>query len=181
MAIRLHALAHSNRVSRDYLLAGWPLTFLLHASAHPRITGPVVVETFTTTTRTYGYPRSTLTDNAMVYSTRHARGARAQNRQRNAFEQLLHDLCIIQKNGLLGHPTTQGKIERYHYTLEKWLAAQPSAPTITSLHNQLDTFTRIYNYERPHRVFNRRTPHTVYTTTPPAHPTTELFERIWRI
>lgn len=59
--------------------------YLLHLSAHPRITGTIVTTTFTTTATTHGYPSSTLTDNGMVYTTAHARGVGAGN----AFETLL--------------------------------------------------------------------------------------------
>ena len=46
----------------------------------------------------------------------------------NAFETLLADLGITQKNGRPFKPTTQGKIERFWQTLKKHLAARPTAP-----------------------------------------------------
>jgi transposase InsO family protein len=46
-----------------------------------------------------------------------------------AFEYLLANLGITQKNGHPNHPQTQGKIERFHQTLKRWLAAQPAAAT----------------------------------------------------
>src|SRR5262249_53578833 len=46
----------------------------LHVSAHRRITGPIVRDTFRQTAATYGIPASTLTDNGMVYTTRFAGG-----------------------------------------------------------------------------------------------------------
>lgn len=132
--------------------------FLLHTSAHPRITASTVIDTFTSACHQHGYPQSTLTDNAMVYTTRLSRGAKGENRQPNGFEQLIHDLGIKQKNGAPSHPTTQGKIERWHQTLKKWLTAQPPAENIPHLQQQVDQFTHIYNTERPHRAIGRQTP-----------------------
>ena len=155
--------------------------YLLHISVYPRVSLNEVITTFTTTCKKHGYPASTLTDNGMVYTTRLARGADGSHSQPNGFEQLIHDLNITQKNGSPGHPTTQGKIERYHQTLKKWLKAQNQAPTIPDLQKQLNSFARIYNTERPHRAIGRKTPNTAYNALPKAEPTKELFNQIWRV
>src|ERR1700685_689269 len=42
--------------------------FLLSMTAHPRATGPLVVETFVACVNDYGAPASTLTDNGNVYT-----------------------------------------------------------------------------------------------------------------
>ena len=95
--------------------------------------------------------QSTLTDNGSVYTSRFTGS-------RNGFEYLLANLGITQKNGHPGHPQTQGKIERFHQTLKRWLAAQPAAATIAELQTQLDTFTGIYNQIRTHRALHGATP-----------------------
>ena len=59
-------------------------------------------------------PGLTPTDNGRVYTARFGGG-------RNAFEYLLPLLGVRQKNGSPGHPQTQGKIERFHQTLKRWL------------------------------------------------------------
>jgi transposase InsO family protein len=96
----------------------------LACSAHQPVTGDVVVATFLDTIEDYGTPASTLTDNGRVYTARSGGG-------RNAFEYLLPILGIRQKNGSPGHPQTQGKTERFHQTLQRWLRARPPARTIT--------------------------------------------------
>ncbi|WP_182049956.1 IS481 family transposase [Changpingibacter yushuensis] len=154
---------------------------LLHATAYARITGSIVTDTFTTTMDIYGPPASTLTDNGMVYTTRFARGNDGQPRQPNGFEQLLADMGITQKNGAANHPTTQGKIERYHQTLKHWLSAQPRARNLDELNTQLAQFTDIYNTQRPHRALGRRTPAQVYTATIKAEPTKEIGHTFWRV
>jgi transposase InsO family protein len=153
---------------------------LLHISAHERITGPIVIDTFTTMDA-YGPPAATLTDNGMVYTTRFARGNDGQRAQPNGFEQLIADLGIVQKNGSANHPTTQGKIERFHQTLKKWLAADGPVGTIAGLSGQLARFTRVYNTERPHRAIGRRTPEQAYTAMGKAFPVIEDGNQIWRV
>lgn len=152
---------------------------LLHCHAHPRITGSIVIDSFLTAADLHGLPAATLTDNGMVYTTRLARGG--NNRQPNGFEQLLADLHITQKNGSPGHPTTQGKIERFHHTLKQWLRAQPLANNIDELNKQLQKFANIYNTQRPHRALKRRTPDETYNATPKAYPTLKENNTIWRI
>lgn len=151
--------------------------YLLHIRAHRRVTGPDVVEAFLETASTHGLPASTLTDNGMVFTTRLSGGRGG----RNAFETLIASLGITQKNGRPGHPQTQGKIERFHQTLKKWLRGQPTAPTLEALNDQLETFHQIYNNERPHRALRRRTPAEAYTATPKAGPTIAGQGDHWRV
>jgi transposase InsO family protein len=155
--------------------------FLLHITAHPRVTGPIVIETFTATADAHGLPAATLTDNGMVYTTRLAGLKAGRNAQPNGFEQLLADLHIVQKNGAPGHPTTQGKIERFHQTLKRWLAAAEPASDIEVLQHQLEDFQQIYNHHRPHRALGRATPAAIYTTRPKASPRLQLNDQSWRI
>lgn len=154
--------------------------FITHISAHKRITGHIVVKTFLQATDQHGLPAATLTDNGLVYTTRLA-GGRTNNRQPNPFEQLLADLNIEQKNGRPGKPTTQGKIERFHSTLKKWLQAQPPALIIEDLQRQLQDFQTMYNTKRKHRAISRRTPHQAYTATPKDQPTVQLRNTHWRV
>lgn len=138
--------------------------FLLGCTAHTPVTGDTVTQEFLRVTNTYGLPASTLTDNGRVYTARLGGG-------RNAFEYLIALLGITQKNGHPGHPQTQGKVERFHQTLKKWLTQQPPAATISALQHQLDAFRDLYNQHRPHRELNRRTPATTYNALPKATPT----------
>lgn len=148
----------------------------LHCSAHPRITGPIVLATFRATIAEYGCPASTLTDNGMVYTVRHA--SQRVHGGRNAFEHELAALGVTQKNGRGNHPQTQGKVERFQQTLKTWLARQgPPPETTTDLQHLLDRFRHEYNTERPHRALARRTPAAAYTARPKATPGTEPADR----
>lgn len=138
--------------------------YLLACAAFKPVTVTAVVATFLACAADYGLPASTLTDNGLVFTTRLAGGKGG----RNAFEHQLHALGITQKNGSPSHPQTQGKIERFHQTLKRWLAGQPRAHNLEDLNDQLAKFRHIYNHERPHRALDRRTPATAYNGTPKA-------------
>jgi len=136
---------------------------LLHCSVFKAITGRVVIDTFNECRNTYGTPFSTLTDNGVVYTARFVQG-------KNGFEYLLSELDIVQKNGSPAHPQTQGKIERFHQTLKKWLSEQDAAKDLTELQRQLDEFRTIYNTQRPHKALEMRTPQSSYEATVKATP-----------
>jgi transposase InsO family protein len=139
--------------------------YLLSATAYRRVGGPDVVATFTTTAAEFGLPAATLTDNGSVYTSRFTHG-------HNDFERLIASLGITQKNGHPGHPQTQGKIERFHQTLKRWLAARPRPATIADLQVLLDAFRIVYNTQRAHRAHpGKITPEQAYLARPKAHPT----------
>jgi transposase InsO family protein len=138
--------------------------YLLGCTAYRRVTGADVVTSFTATAARHGLPASTLTDNGTVYTARFTHG-------HNDFERLLASIGITQKNGHPNHPQTQGKIERFHQTLKRWLAARPRPKTLAELQTLLDTFTTIYNTQRAHRAHpGRTTPQQAYQARPKAHP-----------
>ena len=137
--------------------------YLLACTVFRRVGGDDVVATFTAAGDAHGWPAATLTDNGSVYTSRFTGG-------RNSFEYLLAYLGIRQKNGAPGHPQTQGKIERFHQTLKRWLGQQPAATGLAGLQAQLDAFRLAYNEQRPHRAIGRATPGEAYRATPRALP-----------
>jgi len=166
----------------DVEVIGWlddHSRYLLHLSAHHRVTGRTVTDTFTIAAAAHGYPAATLTDNGMVYTTRYAGNARGLGAG-NAFETLLALHGITQKNGRPYKPTTQGKIERFWQTLKKHLATRP-ATTLDELQTVLDAFRDYYNQHRPHRALNRKTPAFAYALIPKAAPTRPDDPDLWRV
>jgi transposase InsO family protein len=150
--------------------------YALRVTAHRRVTGPVVLAQFRAAVAGHGIPASTLTDNGMVFTTRFA-GRRGG---RNGFEAEPRRLGITQKNGNPGHPQTQGKVERFQQTLKHWLAAQAPQPADPAqLQALLETFTTIYNHQRPHRSLPHRA--TAYAARPkatPGQPGTATHDRV---
>ena len=143
----------------------------ISVTAHRRVTGTIVVKEFTNAIARHGIPYSTLTDNGMVFTTRFAGGKGG----RNEFEAQLRHLDIHQINSTPNHPTTCGKVERFHQTLKKWLTGQPRAATLAELQTQLDAFVDEYNHRRPHRSLpHRATPAVIYTSRPKADPATRI-------
>lgn len=145
--------------------------YAISVTTHRRVTGPIVLATFQKACAAHGTPTSTLTDNGMVFTTRLAGGKDG----RNAFENELHQLGVTQINSTPNHPTTCGKVERFHQTLKKWLTSQPRVTTAAELQTQLDAFVDEYNHCRPHRSMpHKTTPAAAYTARPKADPATRL-------
>src|ERR1700722_13555328 len=91
--------------------------YILSLTAHMPVTGPDVLETFRAACAAHGAPAATLTDNGLVFTTRLLPSSPA-----NALEKELAALGVTRKNGKPNHPQTQGKVERLHQTLKRWLA-----------------------------------------------------------
>jgi hypothetical protein len=154
--------------------------YALSLTAHRRVTGAIVLTEFRNAIARHGIPASTLTDNGMVFTTRLAGGKGG----RNAFEAELRRLGVHQINSTPNHPTTCGKVERFHQTLKRWLQQQhPKAATLAELQAQLDAFVDEYNHRRPHRSLPQlATPATAYTARPKADPAnrTDTHNRVRR-
>jgi hypothetical protein len=150
-------------------LAGRHSRYALDVTAQQPVTGPIVGDRFLATVARFGDPASTLTDNAMVFTTRFAGGRGG----RNALEAELGRRNVEQNNSRPNKPTTCGKVERFQQTLKQWLAAQPHQPTnLVQLQQLLDQFVAVYNHQRPHRSLpGRATPAMAYQARPKATPT----------
>ena len=151
----------------------------LSVTGHHRVSGRIVVATFRAAIDEHGPPAATLTDNGMVFTTRLSGGKGG----RNAFENELRRLGIIQKNSRPNHPTTCGKVERFQQTMKNWLRAQANQPsTLGELQALLDTFVVTYNTKRPHRsLAQRATPAAAYAARPKATPGDRNDDTHWRV
>jgi transposase InsO family protein len=104
----------------------------------------------------HGVPQRLLSDN----------GAALNPSRRGFVGQLVDHVSRLGIEAITGKPykpTTQGKNERFHQTLFRYLDKQPLAQTLAELQAQVDTFDRIYNTERPHQALpGRVTPLTAW-------------------
>lgn len=149
----------------------------VNIAAHARrITlGSQVVDTFTAAFTRWGMPASVLTDNGAIFT------GKQRGEGRVALEVQLGLRGIRLGHSRPYHPQTCGKVERFHQTQKKWLAAQPGAATVAGLQHQLDRFTRYYNTVRPHRALGRRTPAQAYAARPKAIPTGPVIPAHYRV
>jgi len=139
--------------------------YILSLTAHAPVTGQDVVAAFRAACAAHGAPAATPTDNGLVFTTR-----LLPSGGRNALEAELAALGATRKNGKPNHPQTQGKVERLHQTLKRWLARRPPARHLPALQDQLDQFADEYNHRRPHRSLDRKTPAAAYAARPKAAP-----------
>src|SRR5215211_7804544 len=137
----------------------------LASHARRNTTGPEVVASFRKAFARWGIPAGVLSDNGAVFT------AKQRGDGRVALEIELGVLGVKFDHSRPYHPQTCGKVERFHQTQKKWLAAQPAATTIAALQGQLDRFAAYYNTTRPHRAIGRRTPTQAYADRPKAIPT----------
>jgi len=110
----------------------------------------------------HGVPQRLLSDN----------GAALNPSRRGVLGQLVayvSSLGVAPITGKPYKPTTQGKNERFHQTLFRWLDKQPLAASLEELQEQVDRFDQIYNTERPHQALpGRITPAQAWEATPKA-------------
>jgi transposase InsO family protein len=149
----------------------------VNIAAHARrITlGPQVVDTFAAAFTRWGVPASVLTDNGAVFT------AKQRGEGRVALEVALGLRGIRLGHSRPYHPHTCGKVERFHQTQKKWLAAQPRATTVAALQHQLNRFQTYDNTVRPHRALNRRTPAQADNARPKATPTGPVIPAHYRV
>ena len=92
----------------------------------------------------HGVPQRLLTDN----------GPALNPSRRGRIGQLVEHAQALGVETITGKPykpTTQGKNERFHQTLFRYLDKQPLADTLAELQAQVDAFDHIYNTQRPHQ------------------------------
>ena len=111
-----------------------------------------------------GVPQRLLTDNGIALNPSR-RGWHGQ------LVKYAISLGVEPITGKPNKPSTQGKNERFHQTLFRWLDKQPLAESIEELQAQVDQFDWIYNHERPHQGLpGRMTPQQAWHATPVAQP-----------
>ena len=147
--------------------------YALSVTAHRRVTGPVVVDAFRKAVAATRHPASTLTDNGMVFTTRLSGGSGG----RNGFEDRTARLGVVQINSTPNHPTTCGKVERFHQTLKKWLTAQPTRrpPSPNCKPNSTPSSTNTTTADRTAHCRTRHPRHRLHQPAPkPPRPATRL-------
>lgn len=122
-------------------------------------TSEAAIAVFDKAVAAHGVPQRLLSDNGLALNPSR-RGILGQ------FVVHLMALGVEPITGKPYKPTTQGKNERFHQTLFRYLDKQPLAATLADLQAQVDAFDLIYNTQRPHQGLpGRVTPQTAWEAT----------------
>lgn len=103
---------------------------------------------------TYGAPLEVLSDNSYAFN-------QLRQGRIGSVEVFLASKGTMPISGLPGKPTTQGKNERSHQTLTRFLDANP-ASTLEQLRARIEKFREHYNGRRPHQALGRATPQSAW-------------------
>ncbi len=125
-------------------------------------TAQAAITVFDKAAAAHGVPQRLLSDNGIALNPS----------RRGYLGQLVKHLTRLGVQAITGKPhkpTTQGKNERFHQTLFRYLDKQPIAESLAELQAQVDAFDDIYNTERPHQGLpGRITPQKAWEATPKA-------------
>jgi transposase InsO family protein len=127
-------------------------------------TSEAAIAVFDNAVAAHGVPQRLLSDNGIALNPS----------RRGYLGQLVAHVSRLGVEAITGRPykpTTQGKNERFHQTLFRYLDKQPLADRLEELQAQVDAFDRIYNTQRPHQGLpGRVTPQTAWDATAKADP-----------
>jgi transposase InsO family protein len=129
---------------------------LVASVAMATCTGAAALAAVADAAATLGWPARFQSDNASTF--------------RYVLADALRPLGVAAAHSSPNHPQTNGKVERFHQTEQKWLAAHEPAETLEDLQGLLDVYRHHYNHHRRHRGIDRRIPAEVWATAPKAGP-----------
>jgi transposase InsO family protein len=130
------------------------------ATAVSRATARPVCQAFLDAMTVYGVPQEVLSDNGTVFTGRFIKPRPAEV----LFERICRENGITQRLTRPASPTTTGKIERLHQTLQLELLG-PHGPfeSIENLQAALDAWRQNYNSDRPHQSLRMAFPASRFT------------------
>lgn len=131
-----------------YLLGLWPLESTRSEGVYERLKRHFQLE---------GMPQAILTDHgATWYSTTNGHGL-------TWLGVWLIKQGIELKYSGIGHPQTQGKVERFHRTLNERTRHRGLPETMGEWEEWAEEFRKEYNQQRPHEALGMKVPEEVYT------------------
>ncbi len=136
--------------------------FCVIAAVVRRATGRAVCLAFAEALHRFGVPEEVLTDNGKQFTARFGRGGGEV-----MFDRICRENGITHRLTKPRSPTTTGKVERFHQTLQRELLddvevwANPEEAQAA-----IDVFRHEYNTERPHQSLNMAFPADRFTACP---------------
>lgn len=111
----------------------------------------------------YGLPECILCDNGDGFNCLSSQGP-------TLFQARLWRLGIATSHGRPSHPQTQGKVERFHRTLEEEWREGLRQPTLAAARSAWPLIRQEYNWQRPHEALGQRVPGVVYESSLRSRP-----------
>jgi transposase InsO family protein len=134
------------------------------ATLAERATGRVVCAAFAAALRRYGVPEEVLTDNGKQFTGRFGKPRPAEV----LFDRICRENGITHRLTAVRSPTTTGKVERFHKTLQaELLDLDGPFPSLAVAQEVLDAWVDDYNTRRPHQALGMRTPAERFHASPP--------------
>jgi transposase InsO family protein len=135
--------------------------FCVLAKAVRRATARPVCLAFAEAMRVYGVPEEVLTDNGKVFTGRfHKPGVPVEV----LFDKICRENGITHRLTKIHSPTTTGKIERLHQTLQRELLdVHGPFESMEALQAALDAWREEYNTDRPHQSLDMAFPASRFT------------------
>jgi transposase InsO family protein len=138
--------------------------FCVIATVVRRATGRAVCRAFVAAMAAYGIPDEVLTDNGKVFTGRFGKPRPAEV----LFERICRRNGIRQLLTRPYSPTTIGKVERWHQTLQTdFLNEVGPFATIEEAQAAVDGWRHEYNHDRPHQSLGMATPASRFRPAPP--------------
>jgi transposase InsO family protein len=130
-----------------------------------RATGRAVCAAFADALREYGVPDEVLTDNGKQFTGRLGRPRPAEV----LFERICRENGIVQRLTKVASPTTTGKVERWHQSIQTELVGD-SGPfaDLAAAQAAVDAWRNEYNNVRPHQSLGMATPAARFKPIPEA-------------
>jgi transposase InsO family protein len=138
--------------------------FCVIATVVARATARAVCSAFVAAMAEYGIPGEVLSDNGKQFTGRFGRPRPAEV----LFERICRENGITQRLTKPRSPTTTGKIERLHQTLQRELLnAHAPFASIEDAQAAVDTWRKEYNTDRPHQSLAMAFPSARFTRSAP--------------
>jgi transposase InsO family protein len=128
--------------------------FCVAAGVVQRATARAVCRVFTQAMARHGVPEELLSDNGKVFT-----GRFGPNPGEVLFDRICRENGITHRLTAPRSPTTTGKVERFHKTLQaELLATLPPFPNLEVAQKVIDDWVDDYNTRRPHQALGMCTP-----------------------
>ena len=125
-----------------------------------KATSRAVCAAFAQALQQFGIPDEVLTDNGKQFTGRFTQPRPAEV----MFERICRENGIVARNTKPRSPTTTGKVERFHQTLQRELLDQVAVwPDIQAAQAAIDAFRDEYNTNRPHQSLGMAFPAARFT------------------